>query len=110
MALTPTLVRRGVRVLLLAVAGYYAIWGGEYSAFDLLRLERARENEQVRLERVRSEVDSLRTLAELLENDLPTLERVARERFGMIRPGETLYRFVEVDAAASAEPESAFAP
>ncbi|HEV2131304.1 MAG TPA: septum formation initiator family protein [Longimicrobiaceae bacterium] len=101
MALSRRLGRSVLRLLLLGVAGYYALWGGEYSAFDLLRIEEERQAEEVRLARVRTEVDSLRVLAGRLESDLPTIERVARERFGMIRPGETLYRFVTVDSAAT---------
>ncbi len=104
------LARQLLRLLLLGIAGYYALWGGEYSAFDLLRIEQERQHEQVRLERARIEVDSLRTLAGLLESDLPTIERVARERFGMIRPGETLYRFVEVDTASATRRRQAETP
>ena len=81
-----------------AVALYYAVWGGEYSAWDLLRLRRDRRDAEARLAQTRRESDSLRAEAKRLENDPATIERVARERFGMIRAGETLYRFVPVDS------------
>jgi cell division protein FtsB len=84
----------------LAAALYYAAFGGEYSAFDLLRLKRDRHDAETRLARTRREVDSLKAQALKLERDPATIERVARERFGMIREGETLYRFVPVDSAA----------
>jgi cell division protein FtsB len=84
----------------LAAALYYAAFGGEYSAFDLLRLKRDRRDAETRLARTRREVDSLKAQALKLERDPATIERVARERFGMIREGETLYRFVPVDSAA----------
>ena len=87
--------------LLLSVALYYAVWGGEYSAFDLRRLARQQEAERVRLAGARVLVDSLRLVAKRLEGDPATIEQVARERFGMIRPGEILYRFVEVDTAGA---------
>jgi hypothetical protein len=35
-----------------------------------------------------------------LERQDSAVERIARERFGMIREGELLYRFVPVDSAA----------
>ncbi len=35
--------------------------------------------------------DSLRSEIELLEEDSGAIERVARERYGMIRPGEQIY-------------------
>jgi cell division protein FtsB len=100
---------RLVSALLASVALYYAVWGGEYSAFDLRSLAQRTEEESARLARVRREADSLRLLAERLESDPATIERVARERFGMIRDGEVLYRFVEVDPSAG-QPVSRRAP
>jgi len=82
---------------LLGVCGYYAVLGGEYSAFDLQRLDRLQAVETAALDVAIAEVAALREQSALLEDDASTIERVARERFGMIRQGETLYRFVEVD-------------
>ncbi len=82
---------------LVAIATYYAFWGGEYSAFDLGRLGIRQQEEASRLAQIRVEVDSLKSLAVALESDPATIERVARERFGMVRQGEVLYRFVELD-------------
>jgi cell division protein FtsB len=89
-------------LLLVAVAAYYALLGGEYSAFDLQRLSQRQQDEQARLERTLAEVDSLNELVTRLENDPATIEAVARERFGMIREGEILYRFVELPADSQA--------
>jgi cell division protein FtsB len=79
-----------------AVAIYYAVWGGEYSALDLRRLHREQSDAAARVESTQQEVDSLRQVAKQLESDPQTIEAVARERFGMIREGELLYRFVNV--------------
>jgi hypothetical protein len=43
-------------------------------------------------------------LAGKLESDDAAIERIARERFGMIREGEILYRFVPVDSGNRALP------
>jgi cell division protein FtsB len=96
--------RRVVRValaLLLGIALYYALFGGEYSVFELRRLSQRVVEEQARLDSLRIEVDSLEARADSLENDSATIERIARERYGMIRPGERLYRFVEEDTAGA---------
>jgi cell division protein FtsB len=45
-------------------------------------------------------VDSLARVLHSLKTDAATQERVARELYGMIRPGETLYQVVPVDSAA----------
>ncbi len=93
------LARRIIGGLLIAVATYYTVWGGEYSELDLSRLRQMEDQETARLEATRAAVDSLRVVAEQMEGDSATIEKYARERFGMIREGETLYRFVAVDTA-----------
>ncbi|HEX6369291.1 MAG TPA: septum formation initiator family protein [Longimicrobium sp.] len=103
MALKPGTGRRLLAGGALAFAGYMALWGGEYSAFHLLRLKRERREADARLAQTRAQVDSLRTLAGKLERDDAEVERIARERFGMIRDGELLYRFVPVDSGGAVE-------
>jgi cell division protein FtsB len=49
------------------------------------------------------QIDSLRAWADSLEVDSATLERIARERYGLIRDGETLYRFADPDSLAAAD-------
>lgn len=91
---------RGWRLILTALVGlalYYAFFGGEYSVFELSRARSDQVRAREELARLRSENDSLRAWVDSLENDSATLERLARERFGMIRPGEVLYRFAEPD-------------
>ena len=100
--------RRTVRVVLAVVLGvalYYALFGGEYSVFELRKLSKRVAQEQVRLDSLRVEVDSLEARADSLASDSATIERIARERYGMIRPGERLYRFVEEDSAADSMPD-----
>ena len=87
---------RGIHLVMAGVALYYAIWAGEYSSFDLLRLGEQRRAEEVRLAAARQEADSLRAVVDRLENDDRAIETVAREHFGMLRDGEVLYRFVDV--------------
>jgi cell division protein FtsB len=85
--------------LFLGGAVYFAFFGGEYSAFELRALERQHVEELDRLATLRDSVAGLRARADSAEQDPATLERLARERFGMIRDGERLYRFVEPNPA-----------
>jgi cell division protein FtsB len=102
-AVKPGTGRRLLAGGVLALAGYYALWGGEYSAFHLQRLKRERREADARLVHTRAQVDSLKALAGKLERDDAEVERIARERFGMIRDGELLYRFVPVDSGGAVE-------
>jgi cell division protein FtsB len=76
-------------------AAYYALFGGEYSLMEARKLEQERAREEQRLVQTRRETAALRARADSLEHDSATLERIARERYGLIKEGERLYRFVD---------------
>ena len=66
-----------------------AFQGGEYGTLDWLQLRRQLAEERAALRALEVELDSL--------------GRAAREQFGMIRPGELLYRLVpQVSPGSSA--------
>lgn len=94
MALNRAVPRRLLAVLGAAAALFYGVWGGEYSLWDLRNLEQNRQTELAATAELRGRTADLRRQADLLQSDPAALERVARERFGMIRPGEVLVRFV----------------
>jgi cell division protein FtsB len=66
--------------------------GGEYSTWDWWQLRGDLETEQAAIDSLRTAVDSLRKDVHLLETDSATQERVAREKFGMLRPGELMFQ------------------
>lgn len=80
---------------LLGLALYFVIFGGEFSLFDLRRARAERAAAEFELDSLRLEIDSLRKWRDALEGDSATIERIARERYGMIRDGEVLYRYTE---------------
>jgi cell division protein FtsB len=84
-------------VLGLLLALYFALQAGEYSTLDLLQLRREEAQEQATVEQLTRLVDSLERSAVAIERDPRTQERVARERFGMLRKGEFLYRLVPTE-------------
>lgn len=79
------------------VGALFAFVGGEYSTLNWWQMRQSVRTEQQTIERLRADVDSLDRLAEQLENDPAVQERIAREWYGMVRPGETLYRIVPRD-------------
>ncbi|MEN8373909.1 MAG: septum formation initiator family protein [Gemmatimonadota bacterium] len=85
----------------LGIAAYYAVFGGDYNVFEAWRLDTLQTREAGELALLRADVDVLRARTDSLENDPATIERLARERFGMIRDGEILYRFVEDDSTGT---------
>jgi cell division protein FtsB len=80
---------------LLVGAAYFAVFGGEYGLFELHGVRGELELESARLDSARAELARLQARADSLERDSATIERLARERHGLIRPGEKLFRFAD---------------
>ena len=85
-------VKRFLLPVLLGLAVYYAVFGGEYSLLQLRRARAEIEAQEKELAALNWTLDSLRAWVDSLQNDSATLERLAREKFGLIREGEVLYR------------------
>ena len=96
-------VGRWAAIIGLACALYFALQGGEYGTLDLLQLRREEAKEQAEVLRLERLVDSLTKAAVAIELDPRMQERVARERFGMIKKGEFLYRLVPAGDTVSVE-------
>ena len=84
--------------VLLILAAYYAVFGGEYSVPELRRMRAELREAQVELERLQGQNDSLRVLTDSLETDLSAIERMARG-YGLVGDDEELVQPV-LDAPA----------
>jgi cell division protein FtsB len=88
--------KRYVWWVLIAIAIYFAVQGGEYSTRDLYVLHRRTGNLTRQVDSLQHQVDSLGRYLKLVKSDSATIERIAREEFGMVRGDkEILYRFGE---------------
>ena len=90
-------------VIGLLFALYFAFQGGEYGTLDLRQLRQDVVEESTNVVRLQHLVDSLERLATAIERDPRMQERVARERFGMLKKGEFLYRLVPTSKDVSSE-------
>ncbi len=96
--------KRLILPALIGLSVYFALFGGEYSVFEVRRVRADKVELEQRLAELERANDSLRTWAEALETDSATIERLARERYGMIRGGEVLYR-IAAPADSVRDPE-----
>ena len=94
------MIRKTFAGALILAALYFLFFGGDYSFLDLWRLGREYDREVAELQAVRAHVAELRQRADSLATDSATLERLAREQYGLIKEGERLYRFVEPDTTS----------
>ena len=90
---------------LIAVAAYFAVQGGEYSTKDLYVLSRRTRALTREVDSLERQVDSLGRYLRLVKSDSATMERIAREEFGMVRGDrEILYRFGDAPSTSGDKP------
>ncbi|MFN2635707.1 MAG: septum formation initiator family protein [Gemmatimonadaceae bacterium] len=80
--------------IVIAAAVFFALQGGEYSTRDLYVLHARSKVLTHEVDSLQRQVDSLGRFLKLVTSDSATMERIAREEFGMVRGNkEILYRF-----------------
>ena len=92
---------RWIILAVVALAIYFAVQGGEYSSLQLLDLSRRVRAEEALVSELTREVDSLTRVRKRVETDPAMQERMARELYGMIRPGEMEYTILREEAAGN---------
>ena len=70
----------------------YAFATGDEGLYRLWKRRGELETARARVAALEAANDSLRQVLWRLGNDLDYVERVAREEYGMVKPGERLYR------------------
>ena len=90
---------------LIAAAVFFAVQGGEYSTKDLYVLSRRNRALTYEVDSLQRQVDSLGRFLRMVNGDSATMERIAREEFGMVRGDkEILYRFGDAPSPSGASP------
>jgi cell division protein FtsB len=98
-------VKRYIWWALIAIAVFFAVQGGEYSSRDLYILRRRTATITHEVDSLQHQVDSLGRFLRLVKSDSATMERIAREEFGMVRGDkEILYRFGDAPSTSGEKP------
>ena len=90
---------RWLALAVLVLAALFAWRGGLFSTSALRALEEKESTSTAQAARLQREVDSLARFADSLEHVPAVQERVARETFGMLRPGELIFTISAPDTA-----------
>ncbi|MGH7594417.1 MAG: FtsB family cell division protein [Gemmatimonadales bacterium] len=89
---------RWAALIALVIAAVFAYWGGTFSEPNYRALRRDEANAARQAAELQHEVDSLRLFRDSLATNPVVQERVARETFGMLRPGELTVMIVPGDS------------
>lgn len=87
--------RLALALLVLGVILYLFV-GGDEGLLEIRRQSQALSALQARVDRLQAENDSLRQILNMLDHDKDYIEKVAREEYGMVKPGEKVYRLQEL--------------
>ena len=83
-----------LKIGILAVVLGYVIFGNR-GVLQRIYLEVEKQNMIERVKMAEQETDELKVQLERVSRDNAFIEKIARERHGMIRSGETVYRIAE---------------
>tara|TARA_Y100000588_G_C14123112_1_gene868159 strand:+ start:767 stop:1129 length:363 start_codon:yes stop_codon:yes gene_type:complete len=67
---------------------------GDHGIFQLYKLKKERAEIQKQISFLRKEREQLKSEKSRLENDLDYIEKLARERFRMAKPGEKVFKVI----------------
>jgi len=100
--------RRGAVAAVLLLAGLAIVLAGVFPFRQLIAQQRLVDNTQSKLDALVAENQGLQSQIDEMQTP-EELERIAREQYGMVRPGETSY-VVELDGGPVPEPVTAAVP
>ena len=92
---------RRVLFLLLFSFIFYLYFAGDYGFFRLLSLKAQKENTILETKKLQALNMDLQIEKEKLRDDLSYIEKVARERYGMAKKDEVIYKFVQPQDTSS---------
>jgi len=84
---------RGI-ILLLCITLLIIFIFGDHGLLQLYKLKRDRAKVQAQISQIRKERERVMVEKNRLENDIQYLEKLARERYRMVKPGEKVYKVI----------------
>ena len=81
--------------LLVLLGAFIVIWFSFIDVYSLKtrwELHERKEDLQLRTEELAAKSEQIKSRMEALESDPALLEKIAREEYGMRKPGETVYK------------------
>lgn len=84
-------------LLLIAIILIFIFIFGDHGLFQLYKLKKEKKEIQKKIELFRKEQELLIEEKNRLENDLKYIEKLAREKYKMAKPGEKVFKVIDKD-------------
>jgi cell division protein FtsB len=85
--------KKTILLIILSAVIIYFIFGGDTSVLALYRSHKQVQERSQELVRLHASIDSLKIVIGRLKNDSAYIEGLARQKLGMAKPNETVYKF-----------------
>ena len=85
---------RGV-VLLICISLIIVFIFGDHGLLKLYTIKKKRKETQENIAKLREEKEKTMGEKNKLENDLDYIEKIAREKYKMVKPGEKIFKVIE---------------
>ena len=96
-------------LLLGAVFFTFTFFGGDFGFVRIWNLHQKKKELQLEAKKLQVQILDLQVEKDKLKNDKSYLEKIAREKLGMVKEGEKVYRFVpqpeDSTSSGSSEPQ-----
>ena len=70
---------------------------GDHGIYKLYKIKKKRKLIQDKITQLRFEREKIKTEKNKLENNLDYIEKIAREKYRMVKPGEKIFKVIEKD-------------
>jgi cell division protein FtsB len=91
MAVSPKRRIKGLLFFVVLIVAAYEFVGGDFGYYRIRNQKQQIELLKAEIQKMKAENEALRRHVARLESDPATIEKIARERYGMIKPGESVY-------------------
>jgi cell division protein FtsB len=89
--------RKRTKVIFFAAVAIllYFVFFGDNSIFNIIQSHRELQRVSAEVDRMHKTIDSLQKEIHRLRTDTAYIEKIAREKLGMAKKDETIYKFIE---------------
>jgi len=84
--------KRGLFSVIIAVPLLLYVLFGSHGIIQRVKLENQKAELEAKIQAAEAETKRLQVESKALDGDMEAIEKVAREKYGMIREGETVYK------------------
>ena len=82
-------------VLLICLSLIIVFIFGDHGLLKLYKIKQKRKKIQDNISQLRNEKEKVRNEKNKIENDLDYIEKIAREKYKMVKPGEKIFKVIE---------------